>query len=284
MSSPSIEHTIDGVREHVARARAEGRTVALVPTMGALHVGHLSLVQRASELADTVIVSIFVNPLQFGQGEDFDRYPRTLEADVASLAKHPVSLVFAPDAAEMYPGGASQTRIAAGPVASLFEGAVRPGHFDGMLTVVAKLLNIVQPDVAVFGQKDAQQLFLVRQMVSELNLPVRIEAAPIVREPGGLALSSRNRYLSDEEARVALVLSNALAAGADAGGRGADAARAAAHDAVAAEPGAVLDYAELVDPATFLPVAGDFAGEALAIIAARVGATRLIDNRAIRIG
>ncbi|TQL41978.1 pantothenate synthetase [Homoserinimonas aerilata] len=283
MSSASIEHTIDGVRAHVARARAEGRTVALVPTMGALHAGHVSLVQRASELADTVIVSIFVNPLQFGQGEDFDRYPRTLDADVAALAKHPVSLVFAPDAAEMYPGGASQTRITAGPVASLFEGAVRPGHFDGMLTVVAKLLNIVQPDVAVFGQKDAQQLFLVRRMVAELNLPVRIDAAPIVREPGGLALSSRNRYLSAEEKRAALVLSTALAAAADAGAQGADAARAAAHEVARAEPGAVLDYAELVDPATFKPVAGDFAGEALAIIAARVGATRLIDNRATRI-
>jgi len=281
MSGPRLEHTIDGVREEVALARSAGRTVALVPTMGALHAGHLSLVERASGLADLVVVSIFVNPLQFGEGEDFDRYPRTLEADVAALARHPVSVVFAPDAAEMYPGGASQTRIAAGPVAALFEGAVRPGHFDGMLTVVAKLLNIVQPDVAVFGQKDAQQLFLVRQMVAELNLPVRIDAAPIVREADGLALSSRNRYLSGDEARAALVLSRALAAAAGAGARGADAARAAAHEVIAREPGAELDYAELVDPATFLPVDGGFAGGALAVIAARVGATRLIDNRAV---
>lgn len=274
-----IVHRIAEVRERVATSRATGSSVALVPTMGALHTGHLSLVERAASLGDLVVVSIFVNPLQFAAGEDLDRYPRTLDADVAKLTEHAGTLVFAPSVEEMYPAGPSATRLAAGPVGTLFEGAARPGHFDGTLTVVAKLFNIVQPDVAVFGQKDAQQAFLVRQMIADLDVPVRLEVAPTVRETGGLAMSSRNRYLDAAQATAALALSTALADTADAARDGVEAARAAGRATVAAEPLVVLDYLELVDPATYRPLEPGFAGEALAIVAATVGATRLIDNR-----
>lgn len=285
VSTPETVASIAEVRERVTAARAAGKTIALVPTMGALHEGHLALVARAAELADTVIVSIFVNPLQFGPSEDLDRYPRTLDADVERLASlGSVAFVFAPSVSEMYPGGASETRVTAGRVASQFEGATRPGHFDGMLTVVAKLFSIVQPDVAVFGQKDAQQVFLITQMVAELNLPLRLEIAPIVREGSGLALSSRNRFLDEEQARAALVLASALSAAVETGPAGLGAARRAALEALAAEPLAELDYFELVDPATFQPVGETFAGEALALIAARLGATRLIDNRVVALG
>ena len=283
MTSAETVHTIQAVRGAVAQAVASGRRVALVPTMGALHDGHLSLVRRASELAELVIVSIFVNPLQFGAGEDLERYPRTLDADTTALAVFDDVLVFAPGVDEMYPSGATSTRITAGPVGELYEGATRPGHFDGMLTVVAKLFNIVQPDVAVFGQKDAQQAHLVRQMVSDLNLPLAIEVAPIIRGQGGLALSSRNRYLDDAQARAALVLSGALHAAELSAPQGATKATDAALAAIAAEPGAELDYFALVHPDTFLPVDPQHEGAALAIVAARVGSTRLIDNRTLQI-
>jgi pantoate--beta-alanine ligase len=271
--------TIDELQSLLAEQRAAGRTVALVATMGALHEGHLALVTRAAELADVVVVSVFVNPLQFGPAEDLARYPRTLDADVAALGDGPI--VFAPTASEMYPDGQPETHVAAGAVSTLFEGATRPGHFNGMLTVVAKLFNIVRPTVAVFGQKDAQQVYLVRRMIADLNLPLQLEVVDTVREPGGLALSSRNRYLGDEEQQAALVLSAALEAAAASAAEGAEAARAAARHTVSAEPKADLDYFELVDPATFLPVPPSFRGPATAIIAARIGTTRLIDNHSI---
>lgn len=256
-------------------------SIAFVPTMGALHEGHLALVRRAAELADTVVVSIFVNPLQFGEGEDLDRYPRDLDADLEKLPDGVV--VFAPPVAELYPGGASGTLVTAGEAGTRFEGASRPGHFDGMLTVVAKLLNIVRPDVVVFGQKDAQQVFLVQRMVRELNIPVTVDVVETVREESGLALSSRNRYLDAGQHRAALALSGALNAAATSATSRAN-ALAAAHAVLDAEPAVDLDYVELVDPDTFLPVTDFHRGPATAIVAARVGTTRLIDNRQVTLG
>lgn len=272
-----VVKTIAELRSALAVERAAGRTVALVPTMGALHDGHLALASRAAELADVVVVSIFVNPLQFGPTEGLERYPRTLDADLSKLGG--VAHVFAPAVGEMYPDGPAQTRIAAGHIATLYEGAARPGHFDGMLTVVAKLLNIAQPDTVVFGQKDAQQVFLVKRMVADLNLPVTIEVVDTVRETDGLALSSRNRFLSAKEKRAALVLSGALAAAAASADRGVEAAYTAAINTLALEPLAELDHFEIVHPATLLRVMVGFRGDAIALIAARVGSTRLIDNR-----
>lgn len=269
---------IDVLRERLQEARRAGKRVALVPTMGALHAGHLALVARARELADIVVVSVFVNPLQFGPTEDLDRYPRDLAGDTALLDAAGVDVVFAPHVAEMYPDGASSTRVVAGQVGELYEGRSRPGHFDGMLTVVAKLLNIVQPDFAVFGQKDAQQLFLVRRMVGDLNLPVAIEGVDIVREEDGLARSSRNRYLDDAQRRAGLALPRLLAAAAAAADRGADAAIDAAHAVARDEPLVRLDYLAVVNPATLLPVDADHRGPALVLVAARVGTTRLLDN------
>jgi pantoate--beta-alanine ligase len=305
-----VVDTIAQVRDLVAEARAAGARVALVPTMGALHAGHLALVQRAGEIADVTIVSIFVNPLQFGPGEDLERYPRMLDADLRTLAPLEVAGVFAPPVAELYPprpcstvptpaglqsaaglqssGGRQSsgagTRVTAGHVATLFEGATRPGHFDGVLTVVSKLLNIVQPDVVLFGQKDAQQVFLVKRMLADLNVPVAVEVVPIVREDGGLALSSRNRYLSAEQKQSAMALSASLAAAAASAPAGRDTALAAAQAVVSSEPSVKLDYFAIVAPDTFLPVAADYRGPALAILAAYVGTTRLIDNRLITLG
>jgi pantoate--beta-alanine ligase len=280
---PRVVHGIEELRGVLAEKRADGARVVLVPTMGALHSGHLAHVRRARELGEVVVVSIFVNPLQFGPTEDLDRYPRTLDADVAVLTEAGAHVVFAPSAAEMYPDGETGTRVTGGPVTRLFEGASRPGHFDGMLTVVAKLLAIVAPDVATFGRKDAQQLFLVRRMVRDLNIPVRIEAIDIVREDDGLALSSRNRYLSAEERGQALALAAALRAAADAGGSGAAAVLAAARGEFARRALVELDYFAVVDPDTFLPVDDGYRGEALALAAARVGSTRLIDNATITV-
>ncbi|KQZ09802.1 pantoate--beta-alanine ligase [Agromyces sp. Root1464] len=276
--------TIAELRERLAERRAAGASVALVPTMGALHAGHLALVSHARELADVVVVSIFVNPLQFGPSEDLDRYPRTLDADVQALDGLGVEFVFAPTVAEMYPNGPVGTMLTAGRVGSLYEGASRPGHFDGMLTVVGKLLNIVRPDVAIFGQKDAQQVFLVRRMVDDLDVATSIEVVPTVRETDGLALSSRNRFLDPEHRAAALTLSEAL--------RAADAAAPDGLAEVLAEGAAAfgdhddvtLDYLVVVDPETFLPVADDARGPAVVLVAARVGATRLIDNAAITLG
>jgi len=272
-----IHTTIEGLRAALAPARADGRSIVFVPTMGALHAGHLALVRHARSLGDIVVVSIFVNPLQFGPNEDLEKYPRTLDADVLvldALADH----VFAPSVGEMYPNGPATTRVAAGEVGGLYEGAARPGHFDGMLTVVAKLLNIVQPAIAVFGQKDAQQVFLVRRMVRDLDLPVAVEAAPTVREADGLALSSRNRYLDERQRLAAAVLSAALRDAVSVASDGPAAALQAARMRLNTEETVKLDYLVIVDPASFLPVADDHRGAATLLIAARVGTTRLIDN------
>lgn len=270
------------VLEKIALTRAalaDRDDIVLVPTMGALHEGHLALVRRAHELGKTVVVSIFVNPLQFAPGEDLDKYPHSLGEDLDKLGLAGVNYVFAPSVQEMYPYGALQTRVVAGAVGGLYEGASRPGHFDGVLTVVAKLLGIVRPSFVVFGQKDAQQVYLVRRMVEDLSIPVRVEVVDIVREDAGLALSSRNRYLDDVEKRAAQALSRALEAAASAGSIGD--ARVSALGILRREPLVTLDYLEIVDPDSFLSVDDDYRGEALALIAARVGTTRLIDNRRI---
>jgi pantoate--beta-alanine ligase len=278
-SSPVVLRTIAETR--AALAGQDG--VVLVPTMGALHEGHLALVARARGLGSTVVVSIFVNPLQFGPREDLDKYPHTLEEDLAKLAAAGVDFVFAPSVAEMYPG-ALQTRVVAGEVGALYEGRSRPGHFDGVLTVVAKLLQIVGPSVVVFGRKDAQQVFLVRCMVDDLNIPVRVETVDTVRDETGLALSSRNRFLDAAERRAARALSRALAVAAGSADRGRDAALAAAHLTLAAESLVDLDYLVVVRPDTFLPPEDGYHGPALALVAARVGATRLIDNEPMILG
>lgn len=273
--------TISELRQLTAECRAAGSTVALVPTMGALHAGHLALVRRAGEIADVVIVSVFVNPLQFNATEDLERYPRTIEADVAQLAACGVTAVFAPNVDEIYPAGSSATHVIAGAVGSLYEGRTRAGHFDGVLTVVSKLLNIVQPQSVLFGKKDAQQLFLVKRMVEDLNIPVDVEAVSTVRENDGLALSSRNRFLSASEKRAALRLSVALEAADSSAERGIDAVLAAAQSVLMGENLVKLDYLKVVDPSTFLPVDDDFQGRAVVIVAAVVGVTRLIDNQEI---
>lgn len=276
----TILTTIAEAREALVDPRTNG-TIALVPTMGALHEGHLSLVRLANEHADFVVVSIFVNPTQFGPGEDFDRYPRTFDEDVALLEGAGVDAVFAPAVDEMYPKGLDQTLVTGGPASRILEGAHRPGHFDGALTIVHKLVSIIEPDLAVFGEKDAQQLFLVRAMVDDLNLRTAIVGAPINREDDGLARSSRNRYLSAADRELALHLSAALRA-AD-GAADADAARQIGRECLDGD-GIVLDYFELVDPSTFLPVEGAHTGTALAVLAARVGTTRLIDNQLLMLG
>ncbi|WP_432927269.1 pantoate--beta-alanine ligase [Microbispora sp. CA-135349] len=256
--------------------------IALVPTMGALHEGHRSLVRLAREHADHVVVSVFVNPLQFGPGEDFSRYPRTFDADLRACEEEGVRVVFAPSAEDMYLPD-RQVEVSAGGMGGVVEGAFRPGHFDGVLTVVLKLFNLVQPDVAVFGQKDAQQLALIRRMVADLDVPVSIVGAPTVREADGLALSSRNRYLSEADRRTALALSRALRSGAARAGTTGpagilDAARAVLEEAARFDPPLLLDYLILADPATFAPVGDDHRGEAILAVAAKVGTTRLIDN------
>jgi pantoate--beta-alanine ligase len=265
-----------------ARWRLAGR-VAVVPTMGALHDGHITLIRAAREVADAVIVTIFVNPLQFAPGEDLDRYPRSLDADLETCTREGVDLVFAPPALEMYPNGEPAVRVVAGPLGNRFEGSSRPGHFDGVLTVVLKLLHLTQPHVAVFGEKDAQQLVLVRQMVADLDLPVQVLPVPIMREPDGLALSSRNRYLDVQQRQSATVLRRALLAGAAGGEAGASAVLTAARDALLAEPGVRLDYLRLVTPGLDDVTVAQH-GPALLLVAAYVGSTRLIDNVAVTLG
>jgi pantoate--beta-alanine ligase len=272
-----------------ARARLPG-PVVLVPTMGALHQGHRALLRRAREIASpdgSVVVSVFVNPLQFGPGEDFDRYPRSLGADIEVCEQEGADLVFAPDRAQVYPTE-PMVRVDPGPVGKLLEGASRPGFFTGVLTVVLKLFQLVRPDAAVFGRKDAQQLALIRQMSADLELGVRIDGVAIVRDPDGLAVSSRNAYLSPAQRSTALALSRALAAGTEAAARGAAAVRAAAGAvlaaAAAADPPLELDYLALVHPAAFTDVSDGHDGPALLLVAARVGGTRLIDNAPVVIG
>lgn len=258
--------------------------------MGALHAGHRGLLRRARDITaggGSVIVSVFVNPLQFGPGEDFDRYPRSLDSDVAVCAEEGADLVFAPDRAQMYPSE-PMVRVDPGPVGQLLEGASRPGFFNGVLTVVLKLLRLVSPDVALFGRKDAQQLALVTRMSADLELGVRIDAVPIVRDPDGLAVSSRNAYLSPAERSTALALSRALSAGTVAAAQGAAAVRAAAGailvGAASADPPLLIDYLALVHPATFTEVSDDYDGPALLLVAAKVGSTRLIDNAQVVTG
>lgn len=278
---PVVIDTVAGVRSAVEAWRASGETVALVPTMGSLHDGHLALVDRAAELADHVIVSVFVNPLQFGPSEDFERYPRSLDADRGLLAGRGVDAVFAPGVTEMYPDGAAETRVTAGPAGTRFEGASRPGHFDGVLTVVAKLLGIVTPDVVLFGEKDAQQVHLVSRMVRELDIATRVEVVETVRDTDGLALSSRNAYLDERHRYAARAIPAALEAAQSAADRGIDALIAAAQAALAGRPEIVVDYVAVVDPATFASVPDDHRGAVRMLVAARVGDTRLIDTALI---
>ena len=258
--------------------------MVLVPTMGALHVGHERLLRAARTLAGprgSVVVSIFVNPLQFGPGEDLDRYPQTLDEDLARCARAGAQLVFAPSAAEMYPGGKPEVTVDPGPMGQVFEGQFRPGFFGGVLTVVLKLFHLTRPATAVFGQKDAQQLALVRRMVTDTNLDITIESVPTVRDADGLATSSRNRYLSAADRAVALTLPRALRAGQARAAEGfgdAAAVLAAAREVLAAEPALAVDYAAVVDPGTFGPVGPGQAGPALLVAAAKAGGTRLIDN------
>ena len=271
----------DGQAAHTAKPHRR----AVVMTMGALHAGHLSLVAKARELADAVVVTIFVNPLQFGAGEDLSRYPRDLRGDLALLSGPgllgPDDIVFAPGPDVVYPDGDPIVRVSAGAIGDVLEGVSRPGHLDGVLTVVLKLLHLTRPDVALFGRKDAQQLAAVRRMVRDLDVPVVVHGAPLVRDEDGLALSSRNAYLSDDEHRQALALSRALRLATGAGG--ADSVRATALDTLRAA-GLEPDYVALVDPETFQEVAADFVGEALLLLAAQVGTTRLIDNDTVTVG
>ena len=275
---PDVETTISGLRTRLDSARAAGSTVALVPTMGSLHEGHLALVEHAREAADVVIVSVFVNPMQFGPTEDFERYPRDLEADREALAGHGVDAVFAPTADEMYPLGPVATRVSAGNLGGMYEGRSRAGHFDGVLTVVAKLLNIAQPTVAVFGEKDAQQVFLVQRMVRDLDMRTRIDVVETVRADDGLALSSRNAYLDERYRRAARTIPDALEAAESAADRGIDAVIAAAQGVLMGSNEVELDYFALVRPDTFQSIDDDYHGPARALIAARVGTTRLIDT------
>ncbi|MCU1420067.1 MAG: pantoate--beta-alanine ligase [Mycetocola sp.] len=287
MTRPIVASDIDAVRAAVRAARgADTGTarVALVPTMGALHDGHLALVARAREVADVVVVSIFVNPLQFGQSDDLAKYPRTLDADVVELAAAGTDIVFAPTDAVMYPHGPTTTRITGGAIAGILEGRSRRGHFEGVLTVVAKLLNIVGPDVLVFGQKDAQQVHLVRRMVRDLDFPATVEVVETVRDEDGLALSSRNARLDPRERTAARALSRALEAAVGAADRGVDAAIAAAQSTLMGEPLIELDYLSVVDPATFEPVDDAYRGRVRILLAATVGGTRLIDNDAAYVG
>lgn len=280
----------------VASTRAELRAarqqlsapVVLVPTMGALHDGHRALLRRARELAGetgTVAVSIFVNPLQFGPHEDLDRYPRTLAADLQLCEDEHVGLVFAPGVREMYPDQQLVT-VEPGPAGEILEGEFRPGFFRGVLTVVLKLFNLVRPDVAVFGQKDAQQLALVSRMVADFALGIQIEAVPTVRDADGLALSSRNKYLSSSERKVAPALHQALAAGEAAAARGPRAVLDAASQLISDAPALIdVDYIALVEAGTYEPVRNDdFSGAAVLAIAARLGSTRLIDNVTVQVG
>jgi len=266
----------------VSRAlRHTGRRVTLVPTMGALHEGHLALVRAAKRVpGSVVVVSIFVNPLQFGAGEDLDAYPRTLGDDLALLRGEGVEIVFAPTAAVMYPNGL-RTTVQPGPLAAELEGGPRPTHFAGVLTVVCKLLQIVRPDQVFFGEKDYQQLVLIRQMVADLNIGVAVVGVPTVREYDGLAMSSRNRYLDPAQRELAGTLSAALTAAAHAATAGARAALDAARAVLDAVPAISVDYLELRD-AELGPLRADSPGRLL--VAARLGTTRLLDNVAIRIG
>ena len=272
--------TISAAREAIARARDSRKTIAFIPTMGFLHEGHLSLIDAAREAGgDFIVVSIFVNPKQFGPNEDFARYPRDEARDQQLLEEKDVDVLFLPSVGIMYPPG-SQTSVSAGAVALPLEGARRPGHFEGVATVVLKLFNIVQPDLAVFGRKDAQQCAVIDRMVRDLDVPVRLIFAETAREQDGLARSSRNSYLSPDERKLAPALHRALRAGEQAFIRGTQdvsVIETSMRRMIEETPGIEIDYLAVVDPETFLPPA-DFRSDVLLVGAVRIGRTRLIDN------
>jgi pantoate--beta-alanine ligase len=283
--TPPVAATPAELRRAVATARGQGKSVGLVPTMGALHLGHTSLIDLARARGGFVVVSIFVNPTQFGPNEDYQRYPRPLEQDLALCAAHGVDLVFHPSAETMYPPG-FQTFVEVTGVQRGLCGASRPGHFKGVATVVLKLFNLVQPDRAYFGQKDAQQVRVIQRMVRDLDVPVELVVGPTVRESDGLALSSRNRYLDADQRRRAVVLSQALTeakARIEAGERDPQALRRLLTERVAATPGAVLDYAAVVD-ADSLTTPDRLHGPTLLALAVKFGGTRLIDNLLLDVG
>ena len=274
-----------GLREACEATRMEGNIVGFIPTMGALHDGHLSLVARAREECDTVVASIFVNPLQFGPAEDLASYPRDLERDLLLLEKEGVDIAFTPDAEEMYPGGQPQTVVEPGELGARLEGASRPGHFRGVCTVVAKLFGLVGNCRAYFGEKDAQQLAVIRRMVADLDVPVEVVACPTLREEDGLAMSSRNAYLSHEERSAATCLYEALARAAwlvEGGERDANVLKAEMAKRIGAEPQARLDYVAIVEADTFSEVEL-LERPARALVAAHIARTRLIDNLALAI-
>lgn len=265
----------------VAAWKSAGETVALVPTMGFLHEGHRALMNRGAETASRVVVSVFVNPLQFAAGEDFERYPRDSARDLAFVQGAPVDVLFVPEASEVYPTGISHTPgLRAGPLGDLFEGEARPGHFDGVLTVVHRLFDIVRPDTAVFGRKDAQQAFLVDSMVAREGLALRVDTIDTVRDSDGLALSSRNSYLSVEQRRTAAAIPRALAQATQ------QTTVAAAREVVVAglaqDASIFIHYVEAVDPGTFLSIRQPPpSGDVVLILAVSIGGTRLIDNRTL---
>lgn len=275
-----VVHTIPELRAAIGRARQAGRSVGFVPTMGCLHEGHLSLIRRAKEETSFVAVSIFVNPTQFGPNEDFSKYPRTFEDDRRGCQAAGADLIFAPTAADFYPAGAS-TWVDVEGVSAKLCGEFRPGHFRGVATVVAMLFNAAQADVAVFGRKDLQQLAVIRRMVRDLHMPVRIVAHETIREPNGVAMSSRNRYLSPEQLAQATAIPAALAAAqalAKAGVTDAAKLRAAANDVLAAQPALKPQYCEIVDLETMAPVPSTAGLRCAIAVACHLGATRLIDN------
>ena len=275
----AVAHDTIALRTQVAHWRGAGESVALVPTMGALHAGHISLVAEAKKRAHRVVLSLFVNPTQFAANEDFGAYPRTFDEDCHKLESAGVHLLFAPAAADIYPAG-NTTFVDPGPIESRLDGASRPGHFRGVATIVARLFHIASPDRAYFGQKDAAQVAVLRHIVRDLNFPVQLVICPIVRESDGLAMSSRNRYLSPEERTRALILSRALATAQnliDHGETNAEALQTAILNLFSTEPSARVDYAAIVDPDTLLPIPDTTRG-ALIAVAAFIGNTRLIDN------
>jgi pantoate--beta-alanine ligase len=276
-----VESAAD-LRRKISDTREKSKKIGLVPTLGALHEGHLRLIRQCRGEADFVVVSIFVNPTQFGAGEDFTRYPRPLEDDVRQCESVGVDLVFVPSVPTVYPHGMNSTFVEVPGLSDVLEGARRPGHFRGVATVVLKLLEMVRPDLAVFGQKDYQQQLLVGRMIADLHVPVQLSICPTVREPDGLALSSRNRYLNPQERQAAVVLNRALERAqqaVDAGERRGDRIRQILHETLKSESTADLDYAEVADAET-LERLGDIgkSTRAVALVAARFGTTRLIDN------
>jgi pantoate--beta-alanine ligase len=280
LTEMQILSTVEDMREACRRERVASGKLGLVPTMGALHEGHLSLIRAARRECDVVAVSIFVNPTQFAPSEDFALYPRTFETDCALLEREGVELVFAPSVEEMYPKVAATTFVDVGELGERLDGQFRAGHFRGVATVVAKLFHIVSPDLAFFGQKDAAQVAVLRAMVRDLNFPLQLVVCPTVREPDGLAMSSRNRYLTPEQRAEALVLWRSLAAArglADAGTYDANVLRESMMHVLRSSPGVRVEYADVVHPDTLLPLA-DVRDGALVAVAAYVGATRLIDN------